>query len=67
MGTFASYPTWSEGEDLTSFTSVHFSGGKRYRQDVTLPFELKFSMPETDRGKRGYSDKYADKLARQLI
>jgi len=34
-----------------------------YRQDVTLPFELHFLMPEMDRGKRGYSDGYADRLA----
>ena len=38
----------------------------RYSQDLTLPFELKFLMPATDRGRRGYSDEYADRLAKLL-
>lgn len=39
----------------------------RYWQDGVLPYELKFAMPETDRGKRGYSNLYADSLAKQLL
>lgn len=31
-----------------------------------LPFELKLTMPPTDRGGRGYSDEYVAKLVREL-
>lgn len=39
--------------------------GSIYRRDESvrqLPFELKISMPSTDRGKRVYSDEYVAKM-----
>ena len=39
----------------------------RYDDFITqLPFELKLTMPPTDRGGRGYSDEYVAKLIREL-
>lgn len=38
----------------------------RYCWDATIPFKLTFKMPPTDRGKRGYSDKYVEELAKIL-
>ena len=38
-----------------------------HSESVTqLPFELKISMPPTDRGKRGYSDEYIKRLKSKL-
>ncbi len=31
-----------------------------------LPFELKLTMPPTDRGGRGYSDKYVFQVRKEL-
>jgi len=39
----------------------------RYDDFITqLPFELKLTMPPTDRGSRGYSDEYVAKAAKEL-
>ena len=39
----------------------------RYGEFITqLPFELKLKMPPTDRGGRGYSDKYIAQLKSHL-
>ncbi len=39
----------------------------RYRYCVTQqPFELKLTMPPTDRGGRGYSDEYVAKAIKEL-
>jgi len=39
----------------------------RYDDFITqLPFELKLTMPPTDRGGRGYSDSYIKKLKDEL-
>lgn len=39
-----------------------------YRYCVTQqPFELKLTMPPTDRGGRGYSDEYVAELTKELL
>jgi hypothetical protein len=39
----------------------------RYDDFITqLPFELKLTMPPTDRGGRGYSDEYVANLIKEL-
>lgn len=39
----------------------------RYRYSVTQqPFELKLTMPPTDRGGRGYSDEYVAIVTKEL-
>lgn len=32
-----------------------------------LPFELKLTMPATDRGGRGYSDEYVAAVVKELL
>ena len=42
----------------------------KYRYDdfiTQLPFELKLTMPPTDKGGRGYSDEYIAKIQEKLI
>lgn len=40
----------------------------RYKYCVTQqPFELKLTMPPTDRGGRGYSDEYVSKVTKELL
>jgi hypothetical protein len=39
----------------------------RYDDFITqLPFELKLTMPPTDRGGRGYSDEFVAKAVKEL-
>ncbi|MDQ5886079.1 MAG: hypothetical protein QG628_476 [Patescibacteria group bacterium] len=39
----------------------------RYDDFITqLPFELKLTMPPTDRGGRGYSDEYVAEAQKEL-
>lgn len=39
----------------------------RYDDFITqLPFELKLTMPQTDKGSRGYSDEYVAKIQEEL-
>ena len=41
---------------------------RRYDDFITQqPFELKLTMPPTDRGGRGYSDKYVAKVIKELL
>jgi hypothetical protein len=43
------------------------SASNRYRYCVTQqPFELKLTMPPTDKGKRGYSDQYVVTVQEEL-
>lgn len=47
---------------------VGFEPKHRYRYCVTQqPFELKLTMPPTDRGGRGYSDEYVAELVKELV
>jgi hypothetical protein len=32
-----------------------------------LPFEMRFAMPEPNRGRRGYSDQYVAEAKRELL
>lgn len=53
--------------DAPTDRKVKLSAIYRHSEVVTqLPFELKLTMPPTDRGKRGYSDSYISKIHKAL-
>ncbi len=52
---------------IATVGKVNYVPQHRYTYCVTQqPFELKLTMPPTDRGGRGYSDKYVAKLQKEL-
>ena len=53
--------------NLSKDGKVGLNAINRYDDFITqLPFELKLTMPPTDRGGRGYSDEYVADSIRQL-
>lgn len=54
--------------ELATAGKVELRAEHRYRYCVTQqPFELKLTMPPTDRGGRGYSDEYVVEQQKQLV
>ncbi len=66
-GKFGMEAYYQSSKTLTSVTISPYESINRYTYLVTQqPFELKLTMPPTDRGGRGYSDKYVANAIKEL-